>query len=45
MELGVVVMPITAALRKVRQKDLEFKASLGYIVRPYLKKKKKKIIP
>jgi hypothetical protein len=30
------------ALRKLRQKNYEFKANLGYIVRPYLKKKKKK---
>jgi hypothetical protein len=27
---------------KLRQEDLEFKASLGYIARPCLKKKKKK---
>jgi hypothetical protein len=30
------------ALRKLRQKDLEFKASMDYIVRSYLKKKNKK---
>jgi hypothetical protein len=31
------------AFERLRQKDHEFKASLSYIVRPYLKKKKKKI--
>jgi hypothetical protein len=29
------------AFERLRQKDHEFKASLSYIVRPYLKKKKK----
>jgi hypothetical protein len=31
--------PITSALRRLRQEDCEFKASLDYIVRPCLKKK------
>jgi hypothetical protein len=35
-------MPIIQALRRLRQKNFEFKASQGYIARPCLKKKKKK---
>jgi hypothetical protein len=33
---------IIPALQRLRQEDLEFKVSLGCIVRPYLCKKKKK---
>jgi hypothetical protein len=36
-------MHIIPALGSLRQEDLEFKVSLGYIVRPYLKRRKKKI--
>jgi hypothetical protein len=35
-------IPVIPALRRLKQKDLKFKASLGYIVRPVSKKKKKK---
>jgi hypothetical protein len=33
--------PVFTAVRKLRQEDHKFQASLGYIVRPYLKKSKK----
>jgi hypothetical protein len=33
-------MPLIPALKRMRQEDQEFKASLDYIARPYLKKKK-----
>jgi hypothetical protein len=32
------LMAVMVALRKLRQDNLEFKDSLGYIVRPWLKK-------
>jgi hypothetical protein len=35
-------MPKILMFRRLRQKDLKSKVSLTYIVRPYLKKKKKK---
>jgi hypothetical protein len=33
-------MPRILALGRLRQEDCKFKVSLGYTVRPYLKKKK-----
>jgi hypothetical protein len=35
-------MPIIPGVGKLRQEAYEFKASLNYIERPFLKKKKKK---
>jgi hypothetical protein len=34
---------ISAALKRVRHKDHKFEASLAYIVRPYLKKRGKRV--
>jgi hypothetical protein len=36
-------MPVISALRRLRQEDGEFKASLGYTAGPSLKKLNKKI--
>jgi hypothetical protein len=38
---GSWLVPVIPALRRMRREDDEFQASLGYIVRPCLKKKKK----
>jgi hypothetical protein len=38
-------MPVILALGSLRQEDYEFKAILGYIVRPCLKKKKIRLSP
>jgi hypothetical protein len=37
-------MSVILVLRSHRQEDLEFKVSLGYIARPYFKKKKKFVL-
>jgi hypothetical protein len=34
-------MPIISALRRLKQEDLQFEATLGYVVRPCPKKKSK----
>jgi hypothetical protein len=35
-------MPVISELRRLRQEDYMFQVSLGYIAKPYLKKKKVK---
>ena len=37
---GIVYIPVISELRRLRQEDSLFKASLGYIAKLYLKKKK-----
>jgi hypothetical protein len=37
-----VVQPTIPVLRQLRQEDHQFKAILGYMARPYLKKKNEK---
>jgi hypothetical protein len=38
----MVVIPIMPTLGKLRLEEHKFEASVGYTVRPYLKKKKKR---
>jgi hypothetical protein len=37
-------MPVIPALGRLKQEDSEFEASLGYVVRPFLKTKRKLIL-
>jgi hypothetical protein len=39
--MDVMVHTLIPAMRKLRQEDLEFKVSMGYIARPCLKNKQK----
>jgi hypothetical protein len=41
--LGVVVYAYISELRRLRQEDDDFEVSLGYLKRPNLIKKKKKV--
>jgi hypothetical protein len=42
LELGMVVHACNSTLRRPRQENQEFEASLGYLVKPYLKNKQTK---
>jgi hypothetical protein len=42
--LELLPLPAIPALGRLRQEDCQFKASLGYRVRPYLKKETNKTI-
>jgi hypothetical protein len=44
LDQGVVVHTVIPALRSLRQEDIEFETSLGYIARPCLKIKEEKLI-
>jgi hypothetical protein len=44
-DAGRVYIPVIPALRKLSQEDFKFKASLGYLLKPCLKKKQNKKKP